>query len=83
VGVLPDDPAAAAEELQRRREEVGYSYFVVGADCTRIWSVCRVVEVDGRLAGTVLSQCQTTIPSMAAAFDEVVRTTTLPVRVTD
>jgi len=32
LAVLPGDPAAAAEEIQRRREEIGYSYFVVGAD---------------------------------------------------
>lgn len=32
LAVLPADPAAAAEEVQRRREEVGYSYFVLGAD---------------------------------------------------
>ena len=25
-------PAAAAEEIQRRREEIGFSYFVFGAD---------------------------------------------------
>ncbi|MEC3916862.1 LLM class flavin-dependent oxidoreductase [Nocardia sp. CDC160] len=30
--VLPDDPAAAIEEIQRRREEMGFSYFVYGAD---------------------------------------------------
>ena len=30
--VLPDDPAAAAEEIQRRWEEIGFSYFVFGAD---------------------------------------------------
>ncbi|GAB3939724.1 LLM class flavin-dependent oxidoreductase [Kribbella albertanoniae] len=30
--VLPSDPAAAAEEFQRRREELGFSYFVIGAD---------------------------------------------------
>jgi alkanesulfonate monooxygenase SsuD/methylene tetrahydromethanopterin reductase-like flavin-dependent oxidoreductase (luciferase family) len=29
--VLPDDPAAAVEEIQRRREEIGFSYVVVGA----------------------------------------------------
>ncbi|RMI33296.1 LLM class flavin-dependent oxidoreductase [Nocardia stercoris] len=29
--VLPDDPAAAIEEIQRRREEIGFSYFVFGA----------------------------------------------------
>ena len=34
LAILPDDPAAAAEEIQRRREEIGYSYFVFGADFT-------------------------------------------------
>lgn len=29
--VLPDDPAAAAEEIHRRRDEIGFSYFVFGA----------------------------------------------------
>jgi alkanesulfonate monooxygenase SsuD/methylene tetrahydromethanopterin reductase-like flavin-dependent oxidoreductase (luciferase family) len=29
---LPDDPAAAIEEVQRRREELGFSYVVIGAD---------------------------------------------------
>jgi alkanesulfonate monooxygenase SsuD/methylene tetrahydromethanopterin reductase-like flavin-dependent oxidoreductase (luciferase family) len=32
LAILPDDPEAAAEEIQRRREEIGYSYFVFGAD---------------------------------------------------
>jgi alkanesulfonate monooxygenase SsuD/methylene tetrahydromethanopterin reductase-like flavin-dependent oxidoreductase (luciferase family) len=32
LAILPDDPAAAAEEIVRRREEIGYSYFVFGAD---------------------------------------------------
>jgi alkanesulfonate monooxygenase SsuD/methylene tetrahydromethanopterin reductase-like flavin-dependent oxidoreductase (luciferase family) len=27
-----DDPAAAADQIKRRREEIGYSYFVFGAD---------------------------------------------------
>src|SRR3954471_8892050 len=27
LAVLPDDPAAAIEEIQRRREELGFSYF--------------------------------------------------------
>ncbi|QKG24583.1 hypothetical protein ACTIVE_6230 [Actinomadura verrucosospora] len=31
LAVLPDDPTAAAEEIQRRREELGISYFVFGA----------------------------------------------------
>ncbi|TCC36966.1 LLM class flavin-dependent oxidoreductase [Kribbella sindirgiensis] len=30
--ILPSDPSAAAEEIQRRREEIGFSYFVIGAD---------------------------------------------------
>jgi alkanesulfonate monooxygenase SsuD/methylene tetrahydromethanopterin reductase-like flavin-dependent oxidoreductase (luciferase family) len=29
--VLPEDPVAAVEELHRRREEIGFSYFVFGA----------------------------------------------------
>jgi alkanesulfonate monooxygenase SsuD/methylene tetrahydromethanopterin reductase-like flavin-dependent oxidoreductase (luciferase family) len=33
LAVLPGDPAAAAEEILRRREAIGFSYFVVGADC--------------------------------------------------
>jgi alkanesulfonate monooxygenase SsuD/methylene tetrahydromethanopterin reductase-like flavin-dependent oxidoreductase (luciferase family) len=32
LAILPDDPAAAAEEIKRRREEIGFSYFVFGAD---------------------------------------------------
>jgi alkanesulfonate monooxygenase SsuD/methylene tetrahydromethanopterin reductase-like flavin-dependent oxidoreductase (luciferase family) len=32
LAILPDDPAAAAEEIQRRREELGFSYFVIGAN---------------------------------------------------
>jgi alkanesulfonate monooxygenase SsuD/methylene tetrahydromethanopterin reductase-like flavin-dependent oxidoreductase (luciferase family) len=32
LAILPDDPAAATEEIQRRREEIGYSYFIVGAN---------------------------------------------------
>ena len=31
LAILPDDPSAAAEEIQRRREESGFSYVVVGA----------------------------------------------------
>ena len=29
---LPADPKAAAEEIQRRREEMGFSYFIFGGD---------------------------------------------------
>lgn len=32
VSYLPADPAAAVEEIQRRRAEMGFSYFVFGAD---------------------------------------------------
>lgn len=32
LAALPDDVTAAAEEIQRRREELGFSYFVFGAD---------------------------------------------------
>jgi alkanesulfonate monooxygenase SsuD/methylene tetrahydromethanopterin reductase-like flavin-dependent oxidoreductase (luciferase family) len=32
LAMLPDDPGAAAEEITRRREELGFSYFVFGAD---------------------------------------------------
>jgi alkanesulfonate monooxygenase SsuD/methylene tetrahydromethanopterin reductase-like flavin-dependent oxidoreductase (luciferase family) len=32
LAALPADPKAAAEEIQRRREEIGFSYFVFGAD---------------------------------------------------
>jgi hypothetical protein len=31
LAILPDDPVAAAEELQRRRDEIGFSYVVCGA----------------------------------------------------
>ncbi len=32
LAILPSDPAAAAEEIQRRRDETGFSYFIFGAD---------------------------------------------------
>ncbi|HET9259724.1 MAG TPA: LLM class flavin-dependent oxidoreductase [Acidimicrobiia bacterium] len=32
LAILPSDPSAAAEEIQRRREEIGFTYFVFGAD---------------------------------------------------
>lgn len=44
--VLPDDPAAAVEEIQRRREEIGFSYFVFGADFAE-----RFAPVVAELAG--------------------------------
>ena len=47
LAVLPDDPAAAAEEIQRRREEIGYSYFVIGADSAEV-----LAPAVAELAGT-------------------------------
>ncbi|MFD9668544.1 LLM class flavin-dependent oxidoreductase [Rhodococcus sp. NPDC059968] len=32
LAYLPSDPSAAAEEIKRRHEEIGFSYFVLGAD---------------------------------------------------
>jgi alkanesulfonate monooxygenase SsuD/methylene tetrahydromethanopterin reductase-like flavin-dependent oxidoreductase (luciferase family) len=46
LAILPDDPAAAAEEVQRRREEIGFSYFVFGADFADA-----LAPVVGELAG--------------------------------
>jgi alkanesulfonate monooxygenase SsuD/methylene tetrahydromethanopterin reductase-like flavin-dependent oxidoreductase (luciferase family) len=36
LAILPRDPTAAAEEIQRRREEIGFSYFVFGADFAEV-----------------------------------------------
>lgn len=47
LAVLPDDPTAAAEEIQRRREEIGYSYFVFGADFAERFAPV-VAELAGR-----------------------------------
>src|SRR5438874_955594 len=47
LAILPDDPAAAAEEIQRRREEIGFSYFVFGADVSDA-----LAPVVAELAGT-------------------------------
>lgn len=44
---LPEDPAAAAEEIQRRREEIGFSYIVVGADSADVFAPV-VAELAGR-----------------------------------
>lgn len=44
--ILPSDPAAAAEEIQRRREEIGFSYFVIGAN-----SADTLAPVVSQLAG--------------------------------
>ncbi len=47
LAILPDDPHAAAEEIQRRRDELGLSYFVFGAEVSD--SLASVVS---DLAGT-------------------------------
>ena len=47
LAILPDDPAAAAEEIQRRREEIGFSYFVFGADFADAFAPV-VAELAGR-----------------------------------
>src|ERR687885_164583 len=47
LAILPDDPAAAAEEIQRRREEIGFSYVVVGAAFADVLAPV-VAELAGR-----------------------------------
>jgi len=47
LAYLPNDPAAAAEEIQRRREEIGFSYFVFGADVSDALAPV-VAELAGR-----------------------------------
>ena len=47
LAFLPGDPAAAAEEIQRRREEIGFSYFVFGADVAGVLAPV-VAELAGR-----------------------------------
>lgn len=47
LAILPDDPIAAAEEIQRRREEIGYSYFIFGAGSAEQLAPV-VAELSGR-----------------------------------
>ncbi|WP_460937932.1 LLM class flavin-dependent oxidoreductase [Phycicoccus ginsengisoli] len=47
LAVLPADPTAAVEEVLRRREEIGYSYFVIGADFAELLAPV-VAELSGR-----------------------------------
>lgn len=47
LAILPVDPAAAIEEIQRRREEIGASYVVIGSN-----SADALAPVVARLAGT-------------------------------
>lgn len=47
LAILPSDPSAAAEEIERRREEVGFSYFVFGADFAETFAPV-VAQLAGR-----------------------------------
>jgi alkanesulfonate monooxygenase SsuD/methylene tetrahydromethanopterin reductase-like flavin-dependent oxidoreductase (luciferase family) len=47
LAFLPSDPAGAAEEFQRRREEIGFSYFVFGADVAGVLAPI-VADLAGR-----------------------------------
>jgi alkanesulfonate monooxygenase SsuD/methylene tetrahydromethanopterin reductase-like flavin-dependent oxidoreductase (luciferase family) len=47
LAVLPSDPAAATEEVLRRREESGFSYFVVGVNAADVLAPV-VAELTGR-----------------------------------
>jgi len=45
--VLPGDPTAAIEEVLRRREEIGFTYFVIGANAADAFAPV-VAELTGR-----------------------------------
>lgn len=47
LAILPSDPVAASEEIQRRREELGLSYFVFGSEVS-----ASLAPVVADLAGT-------------------------------
>jgi len=47
LAILPRDPAAATEEILRRREDSGFSYFVVGANAADALAPV-VAELAGR-----------------------------------
>jgi hypothetical protein len=55
LAALPADPKAAAEEIQRRREEIGFSYFVFGAN-----SADTLAPVVTELAGRSFARPQAT-----------------------
>jgi len=44
---VPSDPAAAIDEVLRRREEGGFSYFVIGANAADVLAPV-VAELTGR-----------------------------------
>ncbi|MEV6489817.1 LLM class flavin-dependent oxidoreductase [Actinoplanes sp. NPDC051633] len=47
LAILPGDPAAATEEILRRREEIGFTYFVIGAN-----SAAALAPVVAELSGS-------------------------------
>jgi hypothetical protein len=49
MAILPQDPAAAIEEVLRRRKEAGFSYFVIGGRSAEAFS-----PVVAELAGTLV-----------------------------
>jgi len=49
MAILPQDPAAAVEEVLRRREEAGFTYFVIGGGSAEAFA-----PVVAELAGTVV-----------------------------
>jgi alkanesulfonate monooxygenase SsuD/methylene tetrahydromethanopterin reductase-like flavin-dependent oxidoreductase (luciferase family) len=49
MAILPQDPAAAIEEVLRRREEAGFTYFVIGGGSAEAFA-----PVVAELAGTVV-----------------------------
>lgn len=51
MAILPQDPAAAIEEVLRRREEAGFTYFVIGGGSAEAFA-----PVVAELAGTVGSR---------------------------
>jgi alkanesulfonate monooxygenase SsuD/methylene tetrahydromethanopterin reductase-like flavin-dependent oxidoreductase (luciferase family) len=50
MAILPQEPAAAIEEVLRRREEAGFTYFVIGGGSAETFA-----PVVAELAGTVVS----------------------------
>ena len=51
LAILPYDPVAAADEIQRRREELGFSCFLFGAEVSD--SLAPVIaELAGNLSAT-------------------------------
>ncbi len=47
LAILPSDPKAAADEIQRRRDEIGFSYVVIGAGAADVLAPV-VAELTGR-----------------------------------